>query len=203
MNTLIQRAPKTVSKYQKGWITGPYSSKPRKAGWITSTELPHSIPKHQQPEQYQSSIPSQPIEAITVNCQSLSARLVDTLAQSSLDWISLLSDNWRTEPSIFSLANVGSNREDNPLIIDTWIQDTPLNKHYLSILHNKEYWVYTHCLYSPELGQVRFVACHHSQQQPEKYAAFITNRLDWSPSKIISQCLQDKTWLNLLETTLV
>lgn len=198
MQTVEQWATQTNSKHKKGWITKPSSSSAHKKGWITSTTAPHHLRQQNKP-----TIFGKTSEAITVNCQSLSACLIDTLAQSGLDWISLLSGSWRSGVSTFSLPGIGNSWNITPFVIETWVQVTPQENYYLAVLDNEKYWIYTHILYSPELGRVRFVVCRRDRDKSDKYVALITNRLDWSPSNIISQCLGTDKWSGLLEDSLI
>ena len=198
MQTLEQRAAQANSKHRKGWMTGTSSSSAHKKGWITDTTAPH-YPK----QQNRPTILRKTSEAITVNCQSLSANLIDTLAQSGLDWISLLSGKWRSAASTLSLPGIGNSWDTTPFVIETWVQATQQEKYYPVVLHNEKYWIYTHSLYSPELGRVRFVVCRRDRDKSDKYVALITNRLDWSPSNIISQCLGTDKWPGLLEDSLI
>lgn len=145
----------------------------------------------------------QDVEALAINCQGLSAHLVDGLAEKSLDWISFLPNDWQLEIFNFSLLGI-----DN--FQDEWSQRIPSietlvhmtqKAHYSPVfLSNETYWTYTCCLQVAGLGQVRFVVCFQDSEHCGKYAALITNRLDWAPSRVISQYLQLPIWPKLLES---
>jgi len=108
----------------------------------------------------------------------LTPQLVDSLADYQQDWIGLLQHDWKLE--LHSLNLLG-----------------------IKIEEGRQHWIYTGCLQIAGLGRVRVVACFKHPQCFEHCAAFVTNRLDWSPRRIINHWLQQSSasalpWQNAL-----
>lgn len=184
MKTLEKRPKQPIRKHQMGWVTSTDTSMTHRKGWITSVGAPATTLNHEP------AILGNTSEALTVNCQALSADLVDALAYGNLDWISVLPNNWQLEASSCLYWQPMENDLNMPfLAIKEWVQSISQTDCYLAILNSEPYWIHTHCPYFSELGKVRIVVCCRERDKSKEHIALITNRLDWSPCNIISQVL--------------
>lgn len=132
-------------------------------------------------------------QARIIDCRCLSPDLVDTLAEKDRDWISLLTSNWQLEINNNSVLGIKISRRalhQSPLSTAALVQLTKASNYYPAVLSNAKYWLYTCILALDNVGKTRFVICSKDSTQPVRYAVFLTNRLDWSPCNIISQCLE-------------
>lgn len=157
----------------------------------------HAAASSQLAERPQSVAPTESSEAMVVDHQWLSAFQVDALAENKLDWISLLPNDWPLEIFNSSLLGVNNFREQWNLSfqsVKALVQITQEARYYPVIFTGETCWSYTCCLELAELGRVRFIVCFRDSARCGKYAALITNRLDWSPRKVISQCFQSYHW---------
>ncbi len=144
-----------------------------------------------------SAAPSATSEATVIGCQWLSASQVDALAERGDDWISLLPSEWPLEISntaLLGIADKGQWSHRLPLSVEELVQLTQQAHYYSLSIAGETYWSYTCCLQLSALDRVRFVVCFREGDRRGRYAALITNRLDWSPRKIISQCLPLNIW---------
>lgn len=207
MNKLKQWPTYSNASFRKGWMIERassrqsnkaadqqvvYSKTSARAGWSMNSAGTRQLEELGKPVGLGSDS-----EAVVVSCHWLSAHQVDTLAEYSLDWISPLPNSWPIEVQNFSLLGVESfqnKRNRDPSSVDTLVQITQQADYYPVVAPNGTCWSYSCCLHLPELGRVRFVVCFQDSQRRGEYAAFVTNRLDWSPRKVIFQCSQLRIW---------
>jgi hypothetical protein len=130
----------------------------------------------------------------------LSTPVVDPLADQQQDWIGLLQSDWKIE--LYNLNLLGLKDEKNNLkhsclsvqeliFLIRDVQYKPL------IIFHQQHWGYTCCLQIAGLGRVRLVVCFNNPQCFGRYAAFVTNRLDWSARHVISHWIQHHPATNL------
>lgn len=173
----------------------PKTSKVRK-GWALGATSPYEA-------DIQPVIFSKTSEALAINCHKLSAHLIDGLAEKNLDWISLLTNDWQLEIFNTALLGIESFQQEwklNVPSVENLVKLTQQVPYYPVIVADETYWSYTCCLQVAELGRVRFLVCFPDSEHCGKYAALITNRLDWSPRKVILQYIQLPIWPKLLES---
>jgi hypothetical protein len=191
---------------QRGWMLGvalsrhssgqphkvPYPKTASRGGWALSRVSPSCLTR-----QYKPLVLAAASESRVVNHQWLSAHQVDTLAENGLDWISFLPSDWPLELFNKSMLGVENFQEQWHLSsksVETLIQMTQEAQYYSMTFDDNTYWSYTCCLQLGELGRVRFIVYFRDSARRGRYAALITNRLDWSPSKVISQCFPCCSW---------
>lgn len=194
-------SPRRVSKPRNRKIAFAKTSScpPSHRGWMLSTYSPRPVS-----EVTKSSNPplvGQASAATFLDYQALSVYQIDALAENSLDWISLLPTGAALDILNLSLLGVESSNSawhQAALPIEKLVQLTQQAKHYPVRVTDSMRWSYTCCLQLADLGRVRFVVCYQGDQPQGQYVAFITNRLDWSPRKVMAQSLQLSTFSNLL-----
>ncbi len=207
-----QRTTPSHSSSKGGWMLSAGSSRRRsgyasataKRGWMLNTATPLSKRPSERvalpsPVAVLGPTPSATSEATVIGCEWLSAYQVDALAEKGHDWISLLPGDWQLEISNTALLGIESQGKWSdrlPLSVEELVQITQQAHYYSLSIAGKTYWSYTCCLQISELDRVRFVVCREGDRGGP-YAALITNRLDWSPRKIISQCLPLGIWPDL------
>jgi hypothetical protein len=215
MNTSNYRTASFETLPQKGWMLDMgsayhlsrqqqkinYPKTASSSGWMQSTGSARRLNKRHRPPAL-----SNTSEAIALHPQWLNAHQVDVLADDDLDWISLLPGEWPLEVFNISLPgveNFQSQWHQRSQSVETLVQLTQQAPYYPVSVGGEICWSYTCCLQVPKLGRVRFFVYFRDSARREKYAAFITNRLDWSPHKVISQCLERSCWNSLLGLSLV
>lgn len=139
----------------------------------------------------QASVASQCLsDTVFLDSQSLCYDFVDQLAEAQRDWIGMLGSNWEIDASGCSL-NIANNGTlgTQYLTIQELVSHTQQLRYELLVIE-QEYWVYTICLRIVGLGRVRLVFSFDNPQQIGKCAVLATNRLDWSPRRILTQWFQ-------------
>ncbi len=126
----------------------------------------------------------------------LSAEVAGSLAACQQDWIGLLQPDWKLEP--YDLSSIGIKVELSSLrhsclsVTELVFLMRKARSQPLSLFH-QQHWGYTGCLQIAGLGRVRLVACFNNSQCFGHYAVFVTNRLDWSPRRIITHWTQRRS----------
>lgn len=211
--TAEQRTTPSHSLSRGGWMLNSGSSRhvqrsgyanaaSKKRGWMLNTAAPLSKRSSERvalpsPSAVLGHTPSATSEATVIGCEWLSAYQVDALAEKGRDWISLLPGDWQLEISnaaLLGIADQGKWSDRLPLSVEELVKITQQAHYYSLSIAGETYWSYTCCLQISELDRVRFVVCFREGDRGGQYAALITNRLDWSPRKIISQCLPLGIW---------
>lgn len=202
---LSTATPRRVSKPQTQTVAyaKALSRVPAHRGWMPSTHSPR--PVHKVVRKVNSpALLGNASEAVFLDYQSFCAQQLDDLAADGLDWISLLPLGSALEILNLSLLGVeacSSAWLKAALPVEKLVKLTQTAKHYSVCCSGSMCWSYTCCLQLADIGRVRFVVCRQTDGAADKYAAFITNRLDWSPRKVISQSLQLSTLPNLLKAS--
>jgi len=223
MSTSVQWATHSETSARGGWMLGKASShrvsKPRNCkiayakksshsplhrGWLLTKDSLRSTSSTS--EENPSTFLGKASEAVLLDYQRLSTRQVDDLAENGVDWIGCFPSGSELEVLNFSLLGVDTLnavwRQDT-LSVDKLVHLTQQAKHYPLRFADSVCWSYTCCLQVAGLGRVRLVVGRQYDSNGGEYAAFVTNRLDWSPRKVISQCLQLSPLPNLLDRGLL
>ena len=193
---LSPKAPHSAGRTTRFKDSYPQTLKARQGWGLSSTSSTHQA----------KTLPvvlSKTSEALAINCHKLSAQLADGLAEKNLDWVSLLTNDWPLEifnTTLLGVENFQSKWFSRVAYVETLVQLTLEANYYPVTIADQSYWSYTCCLQLAELGRVRFLVYVPDSEHCGKYAALLTNRLDWSPRKIISQYLQLPIWPKLLES---
>lgn len=211
---LGQPAARRVSKPRNRKIAygKTLSHSPSHRGWMLRNSSPQSTRKENE-----SALIGRASEAVFLDYQKLSVHAIDRLAEKGLDWISLLPSISELEILNVSLLGVEASNAvwlQTKTSIDSLAQLTQSAKHYPLHFADSVCWSYTCCLQIAGLGRVRLVigrqgdgigvasppeiSLPKEDRISEKYVVFITNRLDWSPRKVISQSLQLTTLTTLM-----
>ena len=123
----------------------------------------------------------------------LAEDLVQVLARRRKDWISLLKKNRLLETASFHLrdANGWTMKLPGPhLAVEDLVPLIPANAYHPIMVSKQTYWCFTLAVRIPGLGKVRIVVSFEDQQVTGRYTVLVTNRADWSASKIIGLYLQ-------------
>jgi hypothetical protein len=123
----------------------------------------------------------------------LAEELVQVLARRRKDWISLLKKNRLLETASFHLrdANGWTMKLPGPhLAVEDLVPLIPANAYHPIMVSKQTYWCFTLAVRIPGLGKVRIVVGFEDQQVTGRYTVLVTNRADWSASKIIGLYLQ-------------
>ncbi|GAB4368019.1 MAG: hypothetical protein Kow00121_06770 [Elainellaceae cyanobacterium] len=132
-------------------------------------------------------------ETVFIDANSLSSQLIDDLAETQRNWISLLHSDWEVSLDNFRLVSMNGHerilkrshptiRDVVPLILQSQCQ--PI------VISSQTYWNYTFCSQIAGLGRTRLVISFSNSHLKGEYTIFVTNRLDWSPRTIMVQWLQ-------------
>lgn len=123
----------------------------------------------------------------------LTAQVIDPLTDNQQDWIGRLQPDWKLE--LYNLNLLGIQNENGSLkhaclsVTDLVFSIRKVRSQPLNIFH-QQHWGYTCCLQIAGLGRVRLVVCFNNPQCFGRYAAFVTNCLDWSPRRIVTHWMQ-------------
>lgn len=129
-------------------------------------------------------------ETVFLDQQSVSSYRIDELGECQRNWIGVLWPDWKIDSSGCSLAVVeGEDVQSKELTLHQLISLTQQSR-YEPVEIGQEYWIHTRCLRVVGLGRLRLVLCFDNPQCIGECAVFATNRLDWSPRKILTQWLQ-------------
>ena len=215
---LKQASPKQTEKQQTVKSSIPYSQ--TSGGWslkqessrrigVNSNKLnsnePNSRPNNGLKNKssallkrsVQPQVPTAVPVAKWVEHQWLSASQVDILVEQETDWISLLPQQWDLNIETLSLPGIKMQKRaawQPALRIYDVVKLTQPADYTAVAFPNTTWWSYTACLYLPTLGRVRLIVCFQSNDQREQPTVLVTNRLDWSPRKVISQCVLLGGW---------
>lgn len=129
-------------------------------------------------------------ETVFLDQQSVSSYQIDELGECQRNWIGVLWPDWKIDSSGCSLKVAeGEDVQTRELTIHQLISLTQQSR-YEPVEIDQEYWIHTRCLRVVGLGRLRLVLCFDNPELIGECAVFATNRLDWSPRKILSQWLQ-------------
>lgn len=130
------------------------------------------------------------IHPLLIEAQQLSTSLIDFLADQHRDWISYLKNQQEIQLYDFKFLDANCSSaipKCSSIKISKLIELTAQSNHQQILIAQETYKVYSCCLQTIGWGRVRIVICTLSLRQTKLSAAFITNRLDWSPRNILNQ----------------
>lgn len=134
----------------------------------------------------------------------LTSEVIDSQIDQQQDWIGQLQPDWMLE--LYNLNLLGIKDENDSLkhsslsVKELVFLIREAQYQPLTIFH-QQHWGYSCCLQIASLGRVRLVVCFNNPKCFGRHAAFVTNRLDWSPRHIISQWLKHRVDTNLYSKT--
>jgi hypothetical protein len=126
-------------------------------------------------------------QTVIVEEPFLSSHQVDVLADAECDWMSLLHPNWQINLSSCRLLGVEDEVLPNTayLSISNLVPLTLKAPYQSIIVYEQTYWTYTFCSQVIGLGRVRIVIKFDNPQLIGEYTVLVTNRLAWSPRRIL------------------
>lgn len=124
-------------------------------------------------------------EPVLIESQWLTTELIDALAEQQCNWISSLSSNWKLEIDCSCLPGVDSQGLKSSCYTTQELIAIVRQAVDPALLSEEIDANYTTCLQIVGLGRVRLAVWF--EQAGNQDIAFITNRLDWSPRKILAQ----------------
>lgn len=139
-------------------------------------------------------------EATLLDRDWFTTEVVDSLADRQQDWIGMLQDDWRLE--LYSLDSLGIQEEQGTskhscLSVADLVSLIHKMRYEPLTLAYQQHWGYTCCLQIAGLGRVRLVVYFNNSQCFGQHTVLVTNRLDWSPRRILAQWLQHRSATNL------
>ena len=123
----------------------------------------------------------------------LAEDVVQALARRRKDWISLLKTNRLLETASFHLRDAHGWTMKLPgphIAIAELVPLIPANAYRPVSVREQTYWCFTLAVRIPGLGKVRIVVSFEHEQVTGRYIVLVTNRADWSATKIIGLYLQ-------------
>lgn len=127
-------------------------------------------------------------EPVLIESQWLSTDWIDRLTEQQQDWISLLESTFVLEtylPSMPAICRQNNVLPNCRLQVCNLIALTFQAPYTSEVIAQQQYWSYTCCLQAAGLGRVRLAVYFTHLQPTEPCAVFLTNRLDWSPRRIL------------------
>jgi len=137
------------------------------------------------------SVASQP-KIYLMDGRWVAPEMVDYCNERNYDWIGLLQPDREIEIYRLSLPRVKRLRRQNlrNLAISDLVQLTCQAPYQDINVSQHTYWSYTCSLQVTGFGKVRFVVYFDNKQKEGSFMAFVTNRLDWSATKILQHWMQ-------------
>jgi DDE superfamily endonuclease len=123
----------------------------------------------------------------------LAEDVVQVLARRHKDWISLLKKNRLLETASVHLQDAKGWTIKLPgphIAVEDLVPLIPANAYRLVSVCEQTYWCFTLAVRLPRLGKVRIVVSFEDEQVTGRYIVLVTNRVDWSATKIIGLYLQ-------------
>jgi hypothetical protein len=134
-----------------------------------------------------------PFGVVVFDAWYLAEDVVRVLARRRKDWISLLKKNRGLETASFQLrdANGWTMKLPGPHIaVEDLVPLIPATAYRSVTVREHTYWCFTLVVRIPSLGKVRIVVSFEQESLTGRSVVLVTNRLDWSVTKIISLYLQ-------------
>jgi hypothetical protein len=136
------------------------------------------------------SIPQACPETVFLDPQSVSSYQIDELGELQRNWIGVLWPDWKIDSSGCSLAVAEvDDVQPRDLTLHQLISLTQQSGYELTEI-DQEYWIHTLCSRVVGLGRLRLVLCFDNPDCMGESVVLGTNRLDWSPRKILTQWLE-------------
>lgn len=131
-------------------------------------------------------------KVILMDSRWLSPDVVDSLSDRHHDWIGLLQANREIELSSLNLPGVSGFQVQKPgcTTISKVVEITLQAPYQIVDVSQQLHWSYTCCFSVVGLGRVRFGVYFNNPDLVGPYVALLTNRLDWSASRILTQWTQ-------------
>ncbi|MBE9178972.1 hypothetical protein IQ268_10400 [Oculatella sp. LEGE 06141] len=123
----------------------------------------------------------------------LSPGLIDALAEAQNDWISLLHPDWELEiddPRGVGIADSNRAKTRDHLTVQELVALTRPVPYQSTTIDQQVYWTHTRCLQVIGFGRSRLVVSFSHYPHKGDPVAFLTNRLDWSPRKVMLHWLR-------------
>lgn len=134
-----------------------------------------------------------PFSVVLMDSWYLAEELVTTLAEHKKDWVSLLKRNRNLDTQSVVLRDATG----HPLVLagpHIQVQDVvpqiPRTAYRAVTVGDRTYWCFTLAVRLPSLGKVRLVISFANADRTGSYAVLVTNRVDWSATKILATYLQ-------------
>jgi DDE superfamily endonuclease len=134
-----------------------------------------------------------PFGVVVFDAWYLAEDVVRVLARRRKDWISLLKKNRGLETASFQLrdANGWTMKLPGPHIaVEDLVPLIPATAYRSVTVREHTYWCFMLVVRIPSLGKVRIVVSFEQESLTGRSVVLVTNRLDWSVTKIISLYLQ-------------
>jgi hypothetical protein len=119
--------------------------------------------------------------------------LVRVLARRRKDWISLLKKNRLLETASFRLRDANGWQLQLPsphIAVEDLVPLIPATAYRPVKVQEHTYWCFTLAVRLPGLGKVRLVVSFEQESLTGRSVVLVTNRVDWSATKIIALYLQ-------------
>lgn len=132
-------------------------------------------------------------EIVFLDRDSLCSDLVDDLGEAQCNWIGMLHLYWEVDLSGFSLSRAVQHQSNFEIAYLTLRELIPLTLQlgYEPVtIKQQTCWVYTVCSRVAGLDRVRLVFSFYNPHLTKECVVLATNRLDWSPRKVVTQGLQ-------------
>lgn len=130
----------------------------------------------------------------------LSTALIDSLADAQQDWICRLQSDWAIELQTADLPHVRQLASSADAACKTLHEVVTLT-HPVSyqplVVGHSCHWVYSSCMRLVGLGRTRVVIAYGNSLRSGQWATFLSNRLDWSPRKIMSYWAEQESLTDL------
>jgi hypothetical protein len=129
-----------------------------------------------------------PFGVVVFDTWYLAEDLVHVLARRRKDWVSLLKKNRGLETASFHLrdANGWPLKLPGPHIaVEELVSLIPANAYRPVSVREHTYWCFTRAVRIPGLGKVRIVVSFEHETLTGRSVVLVTNRVDWSATKII------------------
>lgn len=134
-----------------------------------------------------------PFRVVLFDSWYLAKEFVACLRLRKKDWISILKKNRKLETNSFVLKDAYGKRMplDGPHIsVEDLVPLIPANAYRAVKVGEQTYWTFTLTVRIPDLGKVRLVISFENAELTGTYAVLVTNRVDWTPYRIIATYLQ-------------
>jgi len=130
-----------------------------------------------------------PFGVVVFDAWYLAEDVVRVLTRRRQDWISLLKKNRGLETASFQLrdANGWTMKLPGPHIaVEDLVPLIPATAYRAVTVRGHTYWCFTLVVRIPSLGKVRIVVSFEQESLTGRSVVLVTNRVDWSATKIIS-----------------
>ena len=134
-----------------------------------------------------------PFSVVLFDSWYLAPEFTAVLRRRRKDWISILKKNRNLETNSFVLKDAAGQRIplDGPHIgVEDLVPLIPATAYRPVKVGDTTYWAFTLTVRIPDLGKVRIVISFETVERTGTYAVLVTNRVDWTPQRILATYLQ-------------